>query len=58
MNEVPLGRNTVGAAPRWVHAYVWGIIGAITVVLLARYRDTDVWMLWMGNPVNPRGTFA
>lgn len=54
-------RNCVLSAPRWVHAWAWGVFGAIffaLLILFALYRDTDIWFLWMGNEAKVRGTFA
>jgi len=52
MNQASIHRNTLRGAPRWVHGLAWGAFGVITLILLVLflfYRDTDVWLLWMGN---------
>lgn len=61
MKRVPNRRNTLRAAPRWVHGFTWGLFGAFTLLLLVLYyfyRDTDVWFLWFENAPGARGTFA
>jgi hypothetical protein len=61
MNEVPIRRNTLRGAPRWVHGLAWGTFGVITLALLVLfllYRDTDLWLRWTGNIPKSEGTFA
>lgn len=61
MSQIPIRRNTLREAPRWVHGFAWGVFGVITfalLVLYGLYRDTDVWFLWFGNPLKTQHAFA
>lgn len=60
MTTLPDQPTLTPRAPRWVHAWTWGVFAAISLLLAAlyyHYRDTDVWYLWTGSELKPRGAF-